>query len=65
MNVPIMSAETKSDRIKILVDYFSTNRNNHRFYAFKFFFCEILNFFNVLGQIYFMDFFLGGKLFCW
>jgi len=61
MNVPIMSAETKSDRIKILVDYFSTNRNNHRFYAFKFFFCEILNFFNVLGQIYFMDFFLGGE----
>merc|ERR1711936_31859 len=27
----------------------------------KFFFCEVLNFINVLGQIYFMDFFLGGE----
>ena len=32
----------------------------HQFYALKFFFCEVLNFINVLGQIYFMDFFLGG-----
>merc|ERR1712172_371460 len=23
--------------------------------------CEVLNFINVLGQIYFMDFFLGGE----
>lgn len=61
MNVPIVSKENKDDRIKILVDYFSSNRNNHTFYAFKFFFCEVLNFINVLGQIYFMDFFLGGE----
>ena len=61
MNVPIVDPDTKKDRIKILVDYFATNRNNHAFYATKFFLCELLNFVNVLGQIYFMDFFLGGK----
>ena len=60
MHLPIVAKEQKEDRIKILVDYFSSNRNNHTFYAIKFFGCEVLNFINVLGQIYFMDFFLGG-----
>ena len=60
MHLPIVTKENKEDRIKILVDYFSSNRNNHTFYAIKFFGCEVLNFVNVLGQIYFMDFFLGG-----
>jgi len=61
MNVPIIDDDAKEDRKKILVDYFATNRHNHEFYAFKFFFCELLNFANVLGQIYFMDMFLGGE----
>jgi len=61
MNVPIVDPDAKKDRIKILVDYFTINRNNHTFYAIKFFLCEMLNFANVLGQIYFMDFFLGGE----
>jgi len=61
MNVPIVQPDDKKNRIKVLVDYFSENRNNHTFYAFKFFFCELLNFVNVAGQIYFMDFFLGGE----
>ena len=61
MNVPIIDDDTKEDRKKILVDYFATNRHTHEFYAFKFFFCELLNFANVLGQIYFMDMFLGGE----
>jgi len=61
MNVPIVDADAKEDRKKILVDYFTTNRHNHEWYAFRFFFCELLNFVNVVGQIYFMDFFLGGE----
>merc|ERR1712095_114556 len=61
MNVPIVEPDVKKDRIKILVDYFTINRNNHTFYAMKFFLCELLYFVNVLGQIYFMDFFLGGE----
>ena len=30
-------------------------------YAMRFFACEILNFINVIGQIYFIDFFLNGE----
>jgi hypothetical protein len=43
------------------VDYFITNKHNHDFYAFKFFLCELLNFVNVIGQIWLMDVFLGGE----
>ena len=30
-------------------------------HTFRFFFCELLNLINVIGQIYFVDFFLGGE----
>ncbi|QQP57149.1 Innexin, partial [Caligus rogercresseyi] len=61
MNVPILDNDTKKDRIRLLVDYFSVNRFNHQFYTLKFFFCEFLNFANVISQIFFTDFFLGGQ----
>jgi len=61
MNVPIIDADTKKDRINLLCDYFYINRDNHSFYAMRFFFCELLNFVNIVGQIFFMDFFLGGE----
>jgi len=32
----------------------------HNSYAFKYFFCDLLNFVNVIGQMYFVNFFLGG-----
>jgi hypothetical protein len=35
MNVPIIDPDAKEDRKRILVDYFSTNRHNHEFYAFR------------------------------
>lgn len=44
-----------------MVDYFASNLHNHNFYAIRFFICEVLNFINVIGQIYFVDFFLGGE----
>ncbi len=30
MNVPIVEPEVKKDRIRLLVDYFTLNRNNHQ-----------------------------------
>ena len=41
-NVPIVDAETKKDRITVLVDYFTINSNSnmHKKYAMKFFLCE-------------------------
>ncbi|CAG0893462.1 unnamed protein product [Cyprideis torosa] len=61
LNCPIVDEGTKCDRKKLLVDYFTANLHQQNFYAFRFFICEVINFINVIGQIYFMDFFLGGE----
>jgi hypothetical protein len=42
-----------------VIEYIKRNKGHHLFYALKFFFCEILNFFNVIGQIFLTDWFLG------
>ena len=59
--MPIIDETTKKDRKEVLLNYFTENRHSHNFYAFRFFACEFLNLVNVLFQIYFMDFFLGGE----
>ena len=59
MNVPMVEDDAKRDRIKLIIDYFTINKKNHDFYAIKFFICELINFINVFGQIYFTDLFLG------
>ena len=61
LNIPIVDTDTKEDQKKILINYFSGNGNNHKFYLIRFFFCELLNLSNVVGQVFFMDFFLGGE----
>lgn len=61
LNCPVVNDESKEERKKILLDYFTENLNRHNFYAFRFFICEALNFINVFVQIYFMDYFLGGE----
>lgn len=61
LNCPIINEGEKVMRQKILVQYFCDNINRHNFYAFRFFICEVLNFINVVGQIFFMDFFLDGE----
>ena len=61
LNVPIVDPSIKVDRLQILVDYFLDRKNNNDWYAMRFFFCEALNFVNVIGQIFFIDFFLGGE----
>ena len=48
-------------QLKLLVDYLVSNMHQHNTYALKFFFCEILNFINVIGQIFLVDYFLGGE----
>ncbi|XP_046399473.1 innexin inx2 [Ischnura elegans] len=61
LNCPVVSEECKKDRKELLVEYFSANLHAQNFYAIRFFICEALNFINVVGQIYFMDLFLGGE----
>jgi len=61
LNSPIVEEETREESKNMLVNYCSTNMHNHNFYAYKFFLCELLNFINVIGQIYFTDRFLGHE----
>lgn len=61
VNIPFVSEDVKDSRKTILVNYFIENFHLQNFYAYRFFACEILNFVNVIGQIYFVDFFLDGE----
>lgn len=66
LNSPIVDDEAKRERKSMLVNYFAVNMHNHNFYFFKFFICELLNFANVVGQIYFTDRWVAqGFEFCW
>lgn len=63
LNCPIVDEDNKCTRKGLILDYFISNIKNHNFYAFRFFFCEVLNLINVIGQIFFMDMFLGEQIF--
>ncbi|XKL67396.1 hypothetical protein PGB90_002887 [Kerria lacca] len=61
LSCPIISEENKNDRLKLLLEYFQTNLHCQNFYAIRFIICEVLNFINVVAQIYFVDYFLEGE----
>lgn len=61
LNQPIIEQEIKEERTKLLIDYFAANLHTQNFYAVRFFLCELFNLINVFGQMYFMDWFLGGE----
>lgn len=42
-----------------IIEYVMRNKGHHLMYAVKFFFCEVLNFMNVILQIWITDWFLG------
>ncbi|CAB3243103.1 unnamed protein product [Arctia plantaginis] len=53
-------ADNKGNRLNRLVQYLYETRHMHNTYSFGYFFCEMLNFANVVGNIFFLDTFLGG-----
>ena len=55
--------DTKKERRLATVQYFVRTKGSHQLYVTKYIFCEILNFANIVGQLYFMNFFLGGQFF--
>lgn len=61
LNSPILCEDKRKCNRKLLVEYFINNIGHHKMYTFYYFLCEILNFVNVIGQIYLMDDFLGGE----
>jgi len=58
---PLLDDGAKEGQINEIVKYFRMHRGTHSVYAVKFFTMEIVNFINVIGQIYFIDFFLAGE----
>ena len=50
----------KREKTEHLITYLWETRGRHNTYAFKYFFCDLLNFVNVIGQMYFVNTFLGG-----
>lgn len=61
LDCPTVSDGAKASKKKLLLDYVVGNLHCHTIYVAVFIFCEILNFINVIGQIYFMNMFLGGQ----
>ncbi|XP_015789286.1 innexin inx2 [Tetranychus urticae] len=60
LNNPVIGAEERADQIGLLTHYLKTNLRYHDSYFYYFVVCEILNFLNVIFQMYLVDAFLGG-----
>lgn len=58
MTAPI---EERTARQRRLVKYITDSLRTHNGYSFGYFFCEMLNFINVIANIFFVDKFLGGS----
>jgi cytochrome b subunit of formate dehydrogenase len=57
---PVLGESERQDQIQLLVYYLKTNIQFHNYYFIYFVFCEVLNFVNVIIQMYLVDAFLGG-----
>ncbi|XP_063379017.1 innexin inx3 [Cydia fagiglandana] len=53
-------SDDRNKRQNRLVEYLIDTLNMHNTYSFGYFFCEALNFINVVGNIFFLDKFLNG-----
>lgn len=56
----ILESDQRRDACDNLINYLWETRGTHNGYAVKYFLCDLLNFVNVIGQIYFINVFLGG-----
>ncbi|KAK3854893.1 hypothetical protein Pcinc_038673 [Petrolisthes cinctipes] len=65
LDSPIVDEEAKKQRKDLLVSFFILNFHRNNYYAIKYFVCELLNFVNVVGQIYFTNRFLGYEFTTW
>jgi len=58
---PMIEKEAAKDRRTVIVNWVTRTVRTHNIYVYKFVFCEVLNFINVVGQMYLMNSFLGGQ----
>lgn len=53
LDLGIISEVEKRQKKKLLLDYLYANLKNHNFWAYRYFFCELLSLVNVIGLIIF------------
>jgi len=61
LDKPMIDSESSKDRRTVIVNWVTRTIRSHNLYVYKFVFCEVLNFINIVGQMYLMDSFLGGQ----
>ena len=50
LNLGIISEVEKKLKKKLLIEYMYTNLKHHNFWAYRYFFCELLSLINVGGE---------------
>ena len=50
LDLGIISEAEKRSKKKLLLDYLYSNLKNHNFWAYRYFFCELLALLNVIGK---------------
>jgi innexin len=61
LSSPVVAEDKKNERKMLLVDFFSKNLHRNKTYALGFFLSDLFSLSNVIGQICFTDWFLGGQ----
>ncbi|ODN00005.1 Innexin shaking-B [Orchesella cincta] len=61
LDVGIIPDMEKKQKKKLLVDYLHDNIRQHNWWAYRYFFCELLALGNVIGQMFLMDKFFEGE----
>ncbi|XP_046398954.1 innexin shaking-B-like isoform X2 [Ischnura elegans] len=60
LDVGICSEGERKHKKRLLLDYLWENRNNHNWWAYKYYLCELLALLNLVGQMFLMDRFFDG-----
>jgi len=63
LDLGIISEAEKRSKKKLLLAYLYANLKNHNFWAYRYFFCEMLALCNVIGQMFLLDRFFDGTFF--
>ena len=50
LDVGVISEVEKKQKKKLLLDYLYDNLKNHNWWAYRYFFCELLAFLNIIGK---------------
>ncbi|XP_050715233.1 innexin inx1-like [Eriocheir sinensis] len=61
LNPGLHKEEEVSSRKKVIIDYIVKHIRMHNGYVFRYWFCELLCFVNIVGQLFLIDRFLGGE----